>query len=181
MNYHNISHDDQNNGDGLRVVLWLSGCHHFCKNCQNQQTWRPDSGIEFDSKAREELFEQLSKDYISGITLSGGDPLAEENVKEVWNLVRFIKCKFPKKTIWIYTGYTWDQIMYPAITDAFDPNRNKIIQLRKDITTQCNVLIDGKYIDELRDTTLKWRGSSNQRIIDVQSTLLNNKIVLWCD
>lgn len=90
-----------NNGDGLRVVLWLSGCSHHCFNCQNPQTWDPDSGIPFDELAKQEIFNELSKDYISGITLSGGDPLHENNLSEVLSLVEEILNLFPSKTIWL--------------------------------------------------------------------------------
>ena len=111
MNYHNITYPDMNNGDGLRVVLWLSGCNHHCMNCQNPQTWNPDSGIKFDSAAKEELFRELEKDYISGITFTGGDPLHENNVDEVLSLVYEIKDKYPNKTIWIYSGYTLENTL----------------------------------------------------------------------
>lgn len=104
-----------NNGDGLRVVLWLSGCSHHCYNCQNPQTWNPDNGIPFDEDAKQEIFEELSKNYISGITLSGGDPLYQENVSQVLPLIKEIKEKFPDKTIWLYTGYTYEQIMWPVM------------------------------------------------------------------
>lgn len=97
INYHNITHDDLNNGDGLRVVLWLSGCSHHCYNCQNPQTWNPDSGIPFDESAKQEIFNELSKDYISGITFSGGDPLYENNLDEVLKLVKEIRILFLKK------------------------------------------------------------------------------------
>ena len=93
MNYHNILHDDMRNGDGLRVVLFVSGCNHYCKNCQNPQTWDKDSGIEFDLAAKEEIFEQLNKDYISGITFSGGDPLHSNNLHEIYSLILEIKNK----------------------------------------------------------------------------------------
>ena len=95
MNYHNLTYPDQNNGDGLRVVLWLSGCPHHCFNCQNPQTWDENSGIEFDIEAKKELFDELSKDYISGITFSGGDPLHENNIIEVNNIIQEIKKQFP--------------------------------------------------------------------------------------
>ena len=108
INYHNITHDDMNNGNGLRVVLWLSGCSHHCYNCQNPQTWNPDSGIPFDESAKQEIFNELSKDYISGITFSGGDPLYEYNLDEVLKLVKQIRISFPDKTIWLYTGYDFD-------------------------------------------------------------------------
>lgn len=208
INYHDITHDDMNNGDGLRVVLWLSGCSHHCYNCQNPQTWNPDNGIPFDEDAKQEIFEELSKYYISGITFSGGDPLNEHNIIEVLSLIREIRDKYPilknsdskkvrnfvdfwhensneihisskPKTIWLYSGFTWEQIMYPMITENIDLEREKIIKVRQDILKLCDVFIDGRYIEEKRDITLKWRGSSNQRVIDVQKSLEQNKIYLY--
>lgn len=138
------------NGDGLRVVLWLSGCSHKCKGCQNPQTWNVDSGIPFDEKAEEELFRELIKDYISGLTLTGGDPLHDKNLTKVLELINKIRLLFPNKTIWLYTGYELHQCID-------HPVRNEII-------SKCDIVVDGRYIDELRDITLKWRGSSNQKI-----------------
>lgn len=168
-----------NNGDGLRVVLWFSGCSHHCYNCQNPQTWNPDNGIPFDEDAKQEIFEELSKDYISGITLSGGDPLYQENVSQVLSLIKEIKEKFPDKTIWLYTGYTYEQIMCPVITDDFNPERDKLISGKRKILQLCDVLVDGEYIDEQRDITLKWKGSANQRVIDVQKSIKDKKIQLY--
>ena len=184
MNYHNITYPDQNNGDGLRVVLWLSGCSHHCVGCQNPQTWDCNSGILFDQDAKEELFRELNRDYISGLTLSGGDPLYENNLNEVLNLVNEIRVSFPQKTIWLYTGYTWGELfMYDDEINKF-PNylrkdKMEFYTKRQQIIKQCNVLIDGRYIDSQRDITLKWRGSSNQRVIDIQESLLKGEIVLW--
>lgn len=167
-----------NNGDGLRVVLWLSGCSHHCYNCQNPQTWNPNSGIPFDESAKQEIFNELSKDYISGITLSGGDPLYENNLSEVLSLVGKIRNLFQNKTIWLYTGYLWENLI--NINCPLDSEwENRI--LRKSIIELCDVLIDGEYIDERRDITLKWRGSSNQRVIDVKQSLAQNKVVLYCN
>lgn len=168
-----------NNGDGLRVVLWLSGCSHHCYNCQNPQTWNPNNGIPFDEDAKQEIFEELSKDYISGITLSGGDPLYQENVNQALPLIKEIKERFPDKTIWLYTGYTYEQIMWPVITDDFNSERDKLISEKRKILQLCDVLVDGEYIDEQRDITLKWRGSANQRVIDVQKSIKNKKIYLY--
>lgn len=178
MHYHNITHDDMLNGSGLRVVLWVSGCNHRCEGCQNPQTWDCKSGIPFDEAAKEELFNELNKDYISGITFSGGDPLHENNLETVLDLINEIRISFPTKTIWLYTGYTWNQIMHPIITDDFNPNRDNIIKMRQEIVKQCDVLVDGEYKKELRDVTLHWIGSSNQNVIDVKKTLQANKIVL---
>lgn len=165
MNYHTITYPDQNNGDGLRVVLWLSGCSHNCKGCQNPQTWSVDSGIPFDEQAEQEIFEALGKDYILGITFSGGDPLHENNLQDVLNLVNKIRLLLPEKTIWLYTGYTFEECVENAT--------------RRQIISKCDVLVDGKYIDSQRDITLRWRGSSNQRVIDIKQSLQNKEIVLY--
>lgn len=138
------------NGDGIRVSLWVSGCEHNCNQCQNPQTWDINSGILFDEVAESELLETLEKDYISGITLTGGDPLHENNLQTVLNLVNKIRLLLPEKTIWLYTGYELPAILKHPI--------------RKKIASQCDIIVDGKYVDALRDITLKWRGSSNQHI-----------------
>ena len=183
MNYHNITTADMMNGDGLRVVLWLSGCNHHCKNCQNPQTWDVNSGIEFDISAKKELFEELKKDYISGITFSGGDPLHENNIDEVLKLVNEIRLLLPEKTIWLYTGYEWE-----FIKEGFEESKKFLQASWKDnlikrykIVSQCDVLVDGRYVDSLRDVTAKWKGSTNQRVIDIQESLKQNKVVLHCD
>lgn len=163
MNYHNITMDDMLNGDGLRVVLWVSGCDNHCKGCQNPQTWDANSGIPFDENAKAELFDDLSRDYISGITFSGGDPLYAGNVRPVGELVREIRAKFPNKTIWLYTGRTFETLSDVPFLREID------------------VLVDGPYVEALRDTQLKWKGSANQRVIDVKRTFEIGRIVLWAD
>ena len=162
MNYHNITKDDMLNGDGLRVVLWTSGCTHCCDGCQNPETWEVSSGIEFDEAARNELFEALNQEHISGITFSGGDPLHPFNRAEVLEIAKEIKEKMPNKTVWLYTGFLWEEIK-----DAID-------------LSNIDVLVDGEFKQELNDNNLKWIGSSNQRIIDVQATLKDSNIVLHC-
>ena len=172
-----------NNGDGLRVVLWLSGCSHHCYNCQNPQTWNPDSGIPFDESAKQEIFNELSKDYISGITFSGGDPLYENNLDEVLKLVKEIRISFHDKTIWLYTGYDFDLLNSKYNEYKYTPfaaNADEWLT-RWEIISNVDVLIDGEYIDEQRDITLKWRGSKNQNCIDVKQSLAQNKMVLYCD
>ena len=172
-----------NNGNGLRVVLWLSGCSHHCYNCQNPQTWNPDSGIPFDESAKQEIFNELSKDYISGITFSGGDPLHENNLDEVLKLIQKIRISFPDKTIWLYTGYDFDLLNSKYNEYKYTPfaaNADEWLT-RWEIISNVDVLVDGKYIDEQKDLTLKWRGSSNQRVIDVKQSLTQNKIVLYCN
>ena len=154
-----------NNGDGLRVVLWLSGCNHHCPKCQNPQTWNPESGILFEGEAENELFDELKKDYISGITFSGGDPFHENNIEDVLNLINKIRILFGEsKTIWLYSGYTFEQCLE-------DKQRYETLK-------QCDVFVDGRYIDALKDVTLRWRGSSNQRVIDVKQSLKNKEIIL---
>ena len=183
MNYLKIDHEDVCNGDGLRAVLWVAGCSHGCSECQNPQTWDPKSGILFDKSALNEIFEELEKPYISGITLSGGDPLYVQNLDTILYLIYNIKKKFPTKTIWLYTGFTFNELM-----DNYKSYRQTPFEYRDDewlerweIIRRCDVLVDGPYIKEQRDITLKWRGSSNQRVIDVQETLKQGRIVLYCD
>lgn len=160
MHFHNITKEDMLNGSGLRTVLWLAGCEHKCKNCQNPITWDICGGLLFDEAAKEELFEALKPDYISGITFSGGDPLHTQNREEVGRLIEEIHEKFPEKTIWVYTGYLWEQV--------------KDLWFMKYI----DVLVDGPFIEELKDVTLHWKGSSNQRVIDVKKTLETGEIIL---
>ena len=179
MNYHNILHDNMLNGDGLRVVLFVSGCDHHCNKCQNPQAWDICSGIEFDLAAKEEIFEQLSKNYISGITFSGGDPLHHNNVYTIYHLILEIKDKFPTKTIWMYTGYTWNEIFHPVVTDNLNVERDVLLNCRVNIVKMCDVLVDGEFIQELADVNYHWAGSTNQRVIDVQQSLKEGKVVLW--
>lgn len=161
MNYHNITKDDMLNGDGLRVVLWVAGCTHHCKNCQNPITWDVAGGLPFDKEAEDELFEALDKPYISGITFSGGDPLHFLNRDEVFRLVKKCREMYPQKTIWIYTGYLWD-----------DVKDCKGLEL-------ADVLVDGEFEEKLKDNNLHWVGSSNQKIIDIKQSLKTGEIVLY--
>lgn len=153
MRYHNITKDDMLNGDGLRVVLWVAGCSHCCKDCHNPVTWDPNGGLYFDESAKAELFEELKKDYVSGITFSGGDPLHIANVNDVTELSKEIRETFPEKTIWLYTGSTWEELR------------------RMEIVRYLDVLVDGEFVFAKKDPLLCWKGSSNQRVIDVQRTL----------
>ena len=166
MRYHNITKDDMLNGDGLRVVLWVAGCSHCCKECQNPITWDPDGGLPFDVAARQEIFSQLEKSYISGITFSGGDPLHSANRLGVRNLMEEIRAKYPGKTIWLYTGDRWEDVMYFPMMKYVD------------------VLVDGEFKIDLKDTKLLWKGSQNQRVIDVRKSLAQTDPsipVLYCE
>jgi anaerobic ribonucleoside-triphosphate reductase activating protein len=184
MNYHDIKKCDMLNGDGIRISLWVSGCEHNCNQCQNPQTWNIDSGILFDEEAGKELLEALEKDYISGITFTGGDPLHENNLEDVLNLVNKIRILLPNKTIWLYTGYTWEEIWEHNLsgTDLYGkPWTGWSIDRchRQDILRQCDVLVDGRYEEDKKDITLKWRGSANQRVIDIQQSIKDNQIRLY--
>ena len=161
MRYHNITTDDMLNGDGLRTVLWVAGCEHRCRGCHNPITWDVDGGVPFDEAAEQELFEKLSADYISGITFSGGDPLHKRNRDEITRLAKKVRETLPGKTIWLYTGYSWEDISDLEIIPLLD------------------VRVDGKYVEAVRDPKLHWKGSSNQRVIDVQETLRLGKVVLF--
>ncbi len=162
MRYHNITKDDMLNGDGLRVVLWVSGCSHCCKGCHNPITWDPNGGLAFDGEAKEEIFVELAKDYISGITLSGGDPLYFGNRSDVLRFVRELKGKFPEKTVWLYTGFVWETISGLEIMDYID------------------VLVDGEFQEGQKNAQLYWRGSANQRVINVPASRAEGKLVLHC-
>lgn len=160
MRYHNITKDDMLNGDGLRVVLWVAGCSHCCKECQNPITWDPNGGLEFDEAAKREIFDELEKDYISGITFSGGDPLHISNAFDVTELAKEIRERYPDKTIWLYTGSEWKDVEHMRIVQYLD------------------VLVDGEFQVDKKDVNLHWVGSSNQKVINVKKTLEKGEIVL---
>lgn len=153
MQYHNITKDDMLNGEGLRVVLWVAGCSHACPGCHNPVTWDAKGGLEFDEAARQELFAQLDHSYINGITYSGGDPLYAGNREVIAGLAREIRAKYPDKTQWLYTGYQWEEIKGEQAVPFLD------------------VVVDGRYIEAQKDSLLPWRGSRNQKVIDVQKSL----------
>ena len=148
MNYHDINHCDMLNGDGIRVSLWVSGCSLHCKGCQNPQTWCFNSGVPFDENAIQELYEALDKPYIQGLTLTGGNPM--DNMPEILHVCHNVKEKFPNKDIWLYSGYTFEQIQEREVGMG--------------ILEYVDVLVDGPYIEEQRDISLHWRGSKNQKV-----------------
>ena len=160
MNYHNILHDNMLNGEGLRVVLFVSGCERHCKGCQNPETWDKNSGIPFGVEEVAEIFMELSESYTSGLTLVGGEPLLPCNVGLLTELCKEVKDTFPDKTIWCYTGFKYEEVK------------------ELDIMNYIDVLLDGEFIQELADEKIKWVGSSNQRVIDVKKTKEKGEIVL---
>lgn len=160
MRYHNITKEDMLNGDGLRVVLWVAGCAHGCKECHNPITWDPNGGLEFDESAKQEILDELEKKYVHGITFSGGDPLHMANVEGVTQLAKEIREKYPNKTIWLYTGSVWEEVKELEIVQYLD------------------VLVDGEFVVAQKDVNLHWVGSSNQKVINVKETLKTGMIVL---
>jgi len=161
MKYHNILHDNMENGPGLRVVLFVSGCNRHCKGCQNPQTWDRNSGITFGGEEAAEIFQELSEPYIAGLTLVGGEPLMPYNVPLLTELCKACKEDYPDKTIWCYTGFKYDEVK------------------DLDIMKYIDVLLDGEFIQELADEKIEWVGSSNQRVIDVKASRKAGEVVLY--
>jgi len=158
MNYIKISRYDIANGKGIRTVLWVSGCNHMCKNCHNKMTWDSKAGKPITQEVIDILREDLSKPYIDGITFSGGDPLFPDNRSDTTRIIKSLKEEFPNKSIWLYTGYTYEDIQDLEVIKYID------------------VLVDGEYQEENRNISLPFCGSDNQRVIDVKRTLSENKI-----
>lgn len=176
MNYLQIEKASVANGKGIRTVLWVSGCSLHCKGCQNPESWDFNAGKPFDENAKQELFNYLKNPYIQGITFSGGHPLEYQNTYTIYELILEIKEKFSQKDIWLYTGYslTYDDFYIHPLSWMVSGEEIKI-----NILQMCDVVVDGEFREELRDTTLPFRGSSNQRLIDVNATIENKKIVLF--
>jgi anaerobic ribonucleoside-triphosphate reductase activating protein len=163
MNYQSITYPDFNNGLGCRVTLWVSGCPHHCPGCHNPETWDYNSGQDFSESVKNKLIDVLKLPYIKGLTVSGGEPLCDNNISKVSKLVEEIKILFPEKDIWLYTGYDINELI-----NTKDYNKFLYLQI---ILENVNFIVDGKYIEKLRDVSLKFRGSSNQNIYQV----FNNK------
>ena len=163
LKYSNIVYNDTANGQGMRISFFVQGCPHHCKGCFNQESWDFNGGIEFTQNVLDEIMYVFGsfKEGYDGITFLGGEPLA--NLKLVNLIIDKFKSKFPNKTIWIYSGWTYEEII---------KDKNKLETLSK-----CDVLVDGKFEQDKRDVTLKFRGSSNQRIIDVQESLKQDKVI----
>lgn len=168
MNYHTIKDCDLLNGIGLRVVLFVSGCSHHCNQCHNPETWDKNSGILFDKDAMNELISCLDNDYINGLTLSGGDPMFPGNRKEVLDIIKTVKSELPDKTIWMYSGYTYEYLK--SLDDE-----------TKEILNSIDVLVDGPFVLKLKDDNAHYRGSSNQRLINVPESLRSNSVILFND
>lgn len=172
MRYASMRNLDISNGENIGVSLFVQGCHFHCNNCFNSETWDFEGGYSWTEKSIKDFLNLINRSYIKRVSILGGEPLTSRNVEEIFHLISTIRKLFPTKTIWLYTGFTWEQIMNQTNSDDI---------LRKEIVSQCDVVVDGEYIDELRDITLKWRGSSNQRVIDVKKSIEKGEVVLWSD
>ncbi len=166
-----IKKTDIANGEGVRVSLFVSGCTRHCKNCFNKIAWDFDYGKPFTEEVQQELFEALSPSYIAGLSLLGGDPFEPSNQRGLLPFVKAVKEQFPQKTIWCYTGYTYEN------GDIKEPHAS--CEVTKELISCLDVLVDGPFIEDLKDIRLKFRGSSNQRVIDVQRSLESNSVVLY--
>ena len=171
MNYATIKECDVANGQGVRVSLFVSGCSHHCKGCFNQEAWDYNYGNEFTNKEEDEIMEALKPDYIKGLSLLGGEPLDIKNQEGLLPVVKKAKELYPDKPIWCYTGYLFDkQVM---------ENMAKTNDTTNELLKYIDYVVDGQFVESLRNPSLQFRGSSNQRIIDVQKTLENHEVTLW--
>ena len=171
MNYAEIKKTDIANGEGVRVSLFVSGCRRRCKNCFNQIAWDFDYGNPFTEEVEEEIISALTPYYIAGLTLLGGDPMEPENQRALLPFVRKVRARLPKKNIWCFTGYTY--------SDGTLEEEAVRLSETKELISLFDVLVDGRFVEELKDIRLKFRGSANQRVIDVQKSLQSGRIVLY--
>ncbi len=173
MKYAKIKNCDVANGPGVRVSLFVSGCNHHCKNCFNKEAWDFNYGDDFTQKEEQEIIEDLKPDYITGLSLLGGEPFEQVNQERLVSLIQNVKQNYPNKEIWCYTGFTFDtQILGQMIKEEHR-------QTTKQMLENIDYIVDGKFVEELKDPKLRFRGSSNQRIIDVKKSLAQNQIVIW--
>ena len=169
MNYAALKKTDIANGKGVRVSLFVSGCRHHCKNCFNQEAWDFNYGKKFDSKVIEEIMDALNHDYIDGLSILGGEPFEPENQAGLLMLLKEFRSKYPHKNVWCYSGFTFDDLLGGKAGDA---------EIINEILLNIDVLVDGKFVEELKDASLLFRGSSNQNIIDVQASLNKGQVIL---
>lgn len=169
MKYANIKYFDVANGEGIRTSLFVSGCTHHCKGCFNEVAWDFQYGQDFTEEVENKILDSLKPYYIAGLTLLGGEPMEKANQKGLFNLVKKVKQIYPEKTIWCFTGYLFE--------DLLDGGKQRT-EYTEQLLNNIDVIVDGKFIEELKDLTLKFKGSSNQRTINVPESLKQNKIVL---
>lgn len=209
MRYSSMRNLDISNGEGVGVSLFVQGCDRHCFNCFNSETWNFNDGKEWTEETKNKFMALIDRPYIRRISILGGEPLAEQNLDGVFSLIKEIREKypisqnpnsenigksrvledenskeirisFPEKTIWLYTGYQMSEIVkqeqYEKVGGIPD-----VWSKRWEIIKLCNIVVDGEYIDEQKDLTLSWRGSKNQHVIDIQQSLAQNKVILYCD
>lgn len=179
MRYAQIRNMDISNGEGIGVSLFVQGCHFHCVNCFNSETWDFSGGKEWTTEIQLDFMDSIKRAYIKRVSILGGEPLANENLEGVLKLIKEIRSSTHNKNIWIYSGYTWEEIMYPIVTDDFKPEKFELLHNRQKIVSMCDILVDGRYIDSQRDIMLKWRGSKNQRVVDIKKSLRNGEVILW--
>lgn len=172
MNYGNIKYFDIADGEGVRTTLFVSGCTHHCKGCFQPETWDFSFGEEFTGAVMERVLESLAPDYVDGLTVLGGEPFEPENQRALVPFLEQVRARYPEKTIWSYTGDIYEDLIDPA-----SPRRTEVT----DRMLACiDVLVDGPYVEELNDITARFRGSSNQRVIDLNATRAADQVVEWC-
>ena len=162
MKYNIVRKMDISNGPGVRVSVFMQGCEFHCKNCFNPETWNFEAGKDFTEGTIDEVLKLCNEDYIKGLSILGGEPMHPKNIEGTTKLAKAFKEKFPNKTLWTWSGFTFEKYLKD-----------------KPVLNYVDVLVDGQYVDDLHNPTLKWRGSSNQRVIDIPKTLKKNKIVLF--
>ena len=170
MNYGAIKKCDIANGVGVRTVLFVSGCTHHCKGCFQPETWNFDYGERYTKETEDEIIESLRPDYVDGITLLGGEPFEPENQRELVKLLRRIKKELPQKTVWSFSGFTYEELAGDS---------RAVCEVTNEMLSMLDVLVDGEFVEAKRNISLRFRGSENQRLIDMNKTRKEGKIVLW--
>ena len=173
MNYATIKNCDIANGPGVRVSLFVSGCTHHCKGCFNQVAWDFDYGEPFTQETIDSILKMLAPDYVKGITLLGGEPFEPENQSAILDLLRQMNAKYPEKSVWAFSGYLFDKEILSGKLGPWE--------ITEEILSYVDVLVDGRFVEEKKDLMLRFRGSSNQRLIDVPASIKEQKVVLWED
>ena len=179
MRYSSMRNLDISNGEGVGVSLFVQGCPFHCFGCFNSDTWDFNGGKEWTEKTKNKFMKLINRPYIKRISFLGGECLAEQNLDEILSLIKQVRNSFPEKTIWLYTGYSYSEIFRGQSLCLSQEGLNNF--KRREIIKLCNIVVDGEYIDEQKDLTLRWRGSKNQRVIDVKQSLAQNKMVLYCE
>lgn len=172
MNYCNIHPRDIANGVGVRVALFVSGCRNHCKNCFQPETWDFNYGDPFTEAVEDRILEELSPFFVDGLTVLGGEPFEQENQRGLLPFLRRVRAEWPDKTIWAYSGFTWEQLTGQS------PARCRC-EVTDELLSLLDVLVDGPFVEEQKDISLQFRGSANQRILDVPATLRSGAVVLW--